>query len=247
MWVRQQKRDCAFWKGKFPMKHRSLFSLLLAVTACALFPARLQAQSNPDFSNVNDILHGNRTLFQITDLQSAFFSPGAGIVTYQLTTSNSTVANAQTFYNAAPLPSGGLFATSRLPSFAGWMVNQPQALTITAWNGGSELYVLNLPNQATSPVVLKPQPSGSQGVFTAGVMSDFNVDGYDDFALSYDDGTIEIVTAVDPNKPSAGFKVGPFATLDSLSDMTAGDFNGDGKPEIAGLSKGPNGGLELVL
>ena len=49
-----------------PVKYTSLFSLLLAVTACALFATRVQAQSNqdPDFSNVNDIRHGDRTLLK---------------------------------------------------------------------------------------------------------------------------------------------------------------------------------------
>ena len=49
------------------MKHRSLLSLSLSIAACAFFTGGSDAQQkDPDFSNVNDILQGNRTLLQIT-------------------------------------------------------------------------------------------------------------------------------------------------------------------------------------
>ncbi len=82
-------------------------------------------------------------------------------------------------------------------------------------------------------------------------MADFNQDGYADFAFSLDDGTIGIATAADVNNPSAGtdgpFRLGPTAALDVLTDMTAGDFKGDGQHEIAGLAFTVVDGLKLVI
>ena len=37
------------------------------------------------------------------------------------------------------------------------------------------------------------------------------------------------------------------SSIGTLLDLTAGDFDGDGKTEIAGLTFAPNGGLTLVI
>ncbi|HEY3619758.1 MAG TPA: hypothetical protein VGK96_23365, partial [Candidatus Sulfotelmatobacter sp.] len=140
-----------------------------------------------------------------------------------------------------------------MKSFSGWMFNQPQAITVTTVTNtgvpGGQLYIQNIVNPPFWAVVTPP--SVASGRPNAGAMADFNLDGYDDFAFSYDDGSILVATAGDVNNPNAGnnppFNLGPIAKLDVLSDMVAGDFNGDGQPEIAGLSKLSNGGLQLVV
>ncbi|MBV9223639.1 MAG: DVUA0089 family protein, partial [Acidobacteriaceae bacterium] len=49
-----------------------------------------QSGQNPDFTNVNDILHGNRTLFQVTDLEIASTNSLNSVDLYQLPMSNSS-------------------------------------------------------------------------------------------------------------------------------------------------------------
>ena len=231
------------------MKHRSLFSLLLVVAACALFATRLQAQSNqdPDFSNVNDILHGNRTLLQMTDIR-IFGYDGLGSYFYAAwgPASNSSVS---------PIAindwTGSVYLTEiGIKSFSGWMFNNPSAAQVEAVSvPGFPVLLFMFHNQ---PFQQEPTPPTSSSVITGGAMADFNLDGYDDFAFSYDDGTIAVATAADVNNSAAGLTLGPSAKLDVLSGardtaMAAGDFNGDGQPEIAGLSILSNGGLKLVV
>jgi hypothetical protein len=235
------------------MKRRSLFSVLLAVTACALFPARLQAQSNqdPDFSHVNDILHGNRTLLKMTDIMIFGSSAGYCLFTVSALASNSQLSpGPESNCNSTIFPPGQI----GIKSFSGWMFNQPSAVwveTIPAPPsygpndfGGAALLVSPTTNHIWQ---YQENQLTSSLVITGGAMADFNLDGYDDFAFSYDDGTIVVATAVDVNNWAAGLTLGPSAKLDVLSDMTAGDFNGDGQPEIAGLSIMSNGGLKLVV
>jgi hypothetical protein len=246
------------------MKNRSLFSLSLSIAACAFFTTRLQAQSNPDFSNVNDILQGNRTLLQITDLQVNFTTGTANsaqVESYQLETSKSEVTKTSLIKIPHPVRNYGLEANK---SFSGWMFNQPQAITVTEANTPLNfqrfLITQNIRNTGPSLSLVYPAiPVLASTSFTAGAMADFNRDGYDDFAFSFDHkGSIRIATACDVNKPNNNscqddannpsvLKFGPRAFLDPLKDMTAGDFNGDGQPEIAGLSLMENGGLKLVI
>src|SRR5215469_5249300 len=177
----------------------------MALLTCSLFTGQSNAQSqsttNPDFSNVNDILYGNRTLFSIQDLQVVSVQPdpsdpkGAqGVTAFPVTTSNSQPTNAG---NQFVSPGG-----SDLPKvFSGRMFNQPSATVVVALNGN-----VNSLFYTTSLAVESPQsvqgPAGNvhpQGGVPNGVMADFNLDGYDDLALSYNDGFIVIATAVDPN------------------------------------------------
>lgn len=227
------------------VKHRSLIYLSLAIAACASFSAQSQAQEkNPDFSNVNDILQGNRTLLQVMDLQAtATLGNGANLTSYQFTTSNSSVTKTST------IPTGIAGSVYDSKSFSGWMFNQPQAVTVTAAteSGSRKLVTQDIPNRGPWLTTIA---SNQKSEVQAGAMADFNLDGYDDLVLSYTDGSIQIVTAGDVNNPNVGthppFNIGPEAKLDRLLDMTAGDFNGDGQPEIAALSF-QNGRLKLVI
>src|SRR5215472_11127349 len=105
---------------------------MLLVFAVTVFPFTAQralaqqAQSNPDFSNVNDILQGNRTLFQITDLQVSVSGFNKGVVSYRLATSNSSVTK-----TSLVLTGLGSFP---FKSFSGWMFNKQQATTETETN-----------------------------------------------------------------------------------------------------------------
>jgi hypothetical protein len=80
-------------------------------------------------------------------------------------------------------------------------------------------------------------------------MADFNGDGYDDLALYFADGRVQVATASDVNDPaqSPHLNFGPPSALDTLADLTVGDFNGDGRPEIAGLVQLSSGVITLVI
>jgi len=256
-----EARNARFRKRAF-MKHRSLLSLSFAIAACAFFAARSQAQQkDPDFSNVNDVLQGNRTLLQITDLQVAGVGTGNAAYLYQATTSDSSVKNNSLITTKL---SPGL-RRQKLISSSGWMFNQPEALTVTAVNWQGYYYqpvlVQNVRNTEPSfSLSVEPANIAAPVHITGEEMADFNQDGYDDLAISFDyKGSIRILTACDVNNPNntdgckgifgqpSRFRFGPTAFLDPLNDMATGDFNGDGRPEIAGLSIQPNGGLKLVI
>src|SRR5262249_13101501 len=116
-----------------------------------------------------------------------------------------------------------------IKSFSGWMFNNPSAAQVEAVSvPGFPVLLFMFHNQ---PFQQEPTPPTSSSVITGGAMADFNLDGYDDFAFSYDDGTIAVATAADVNNSAAGLTLGPSAKLDVLSGardtaMAAGDFNG---------------------
>ncbi|MBV9223638.1 MAG: VCBS repeat-containing protein [Acidobacteriaceae bacterium] len=136
------------------------------------------------------------------------------------------------------------------------MFNLSAAVTVAIINENYQVpyhyHVQNLTHEAGAQLDFYFNgPNDSSPDLTHGVMSDFNADGYDDLALSYGDGSIQIATASNVNYDPGCFcdplVFGPAVKLDVLSDMAAGDFNGDGQREIAGLSILSNGGLKLVI
>ncbi|HEY6881640.1 MAG TPA: VCBS repeat-containing protein, partial [Polyangiales bacterium] len=90
-----------------------------------------------------------------------------------------------------------------------------------------------------------PYGSNSTTVSQAAA-ADFNGDGLDELVMVYADYTsafdgnarIRIATAADPDDPSKGFNYGDEHTLGfpyGTRSVAAGDFNGDGQPELAVL------------
>jgi MYXO-CTERM domain-containing protein len=90
-------------------------------------------------------------------------------------------------------------------------------------------------------------PYGTNATTTArSAIGDFNGDGYDDVLMVYSDwrqpfggnGRARIAHAVDTSDPSKGFTFGPESSLGISTDIRSvavGDFNNDGKPEVAVL------------
>lgn len=244
------------------MKYRQLVFPLMALLTCSLFTGQLNAQSttnkNPDFSTVSDILNGKRTLFGIQDLQIVSVLPGsdpAGYPTvsaFPITTSNSQ----QTNYPSQPV---SLSLDYEVPKvFSGRMFNQSSATVVVALNGNVG-YGVSLAVESPQGVQGASVSPDTTGGIPDGVMADFNQDGYDELVLSYpNDGYIIIAAATNvnwttpnsPPQPNLGpspIRFGPGVNLYKLSAITAGDFNGDGRPEIAGLTILSNGGLGLVF
>jgi hypothetical protein len=219
-----------------------------ALFTCFFFTETLRAQTNPDFTHVDDILRGKRTLLQITDLQVVGVNSLSGLNFVQIPVSNSTptaVTPVSTTFSVQP--------GRQTVTFSGWMFNQPKPVTAAFFTdqfGASFVYTLlntvsSLPdNEADMP----PEA----GIISDGVMADFNADGYDDLALAYKNGRMQVLTATDvnnpfPQYPENSLTFGPVAGFDPLTSVATGDFNGDGRPEIAGLAILPAGGLKLVI
>jgi hypothetical protein len=233
------------------LRGRKKETLLAVILLAVLASSPVQGQSDPDFTNVNDILHGNRTLLQITDLQILTWQKDSTQLNFdQLMTSNSSITKTSSFPANIPPDIYNPYGTK---SFSGSMFNQPQPVTVSevsAQQTQNNLYLVTTNIQDAGPW-FSAVGNFDTFDFNAGAMADFNKDGYDDFAFSFDDGNIQIATAADVNNPSAGssgpFKLGPMTQLDKLTDMTAGDFKGDGQHEIAGLNFTAVDGIQLVI
>jgi hypothetical protein len=147
------------------LRNRRKATLLAAGFVAALSTVPVQAQSNPDFTNVNDILHGNRTLLNITDLEIVTLDPNVGPVFTQITTSNSSQTSSRSFnYNLQ-----GIRAVA--PNFSAHMFNQPSAITITALNNfsnyGVAFWLQGIAN-AGGTAAWTPLPPGNRSFVACG-------------------------------------------------------------------------------
>ncbi|WP_434150521.1 hypothetical protein ACR2R6_03145 [Methylocaldum gracile subsp. desertum] len=200
----------------------------------------------PCFANVSDILQGQRRLLPVDDLvvTSQPEGPGSAVSNVVLQTANSSVS--------AQLPYA--ITGSGVPSFAtsaGRMFNLPRDVIVTMTEG-----LVNVRDQdpngfITKGFSLSGNPHGM-------AMDDFNGDGFADIALLTADavgstsGLLRIVTANDVNNLDAGLfasnGVGPFQfNFTNPISITTGDFNGDGKPEVAIAQPFSSGGAQLLL
>jgi hypothetical protein len=236
-------------------RNRRKAPLLASGLVAALFTVPVQAQTNtnPDFSNENDILHGKRTLLQTTDVEIATGDHGVVSLIF-LPSSNSSLGPLTQGDIRTPAPKG-----KTLFNFSGRLYNQPEEATISAVDFTPPdrvnhifAYAITLGKISSSFDILT-QVNGSGGALTNGVVADFTGDGYDDLAFSFDDGSLQIATAsqtayFDPI--NGGLKFGPHTVtfLTPLAALAAGDFKGDRHHEIAGLSFDVGtGGLQLLI
>jgi hypothetical protein len=227
-----------------------LGAVLLAVWWGGGLGVSAQSQ-DPDYSNVDDILNGERTLVTIQDLvlsvTSEFEMPIGKLGVHHagiLTTSNS-----QLNYDDTDIPVVvGVDASYVGRSFAGRMFNTPTPTIVMVvqhpTTGGALIATLFSPQQVIGPPVA--------AIVLTGGMADFNQDGYDDLVLTSELGDTYIVTAADVHAniipgELPPFKFGPVSRLDPVSQLAIGDFNGDGQPEVAGLLPLSSGGLALVI
>ncbi len=220
---------------------RKVLVLELAVIAVLVsIPAYAQA-TGPDYSNVSDFLNGKRSVLDVTDI-AVFNSRGIPTV---VTTSNSSQKIASSFTLSQTFDN-----SKRARIFPARMFNQAAVSTLTPlydYNNSALLTFLmqsvaNVPNQV---LYWQPFGGGDEPDITGGAAADFNSDGFDEMALGFTDGRMVIATANDVNDQSKSVRQ-QITNLDVLSDMTAGDFKGDGGREIAGLTIS-NGGLKLVI
>ena len=207
---------------------------ILLAAAAGVFAVGANAQQGPDYTNVSDFLNGKRNLLQIDDIVIGAGTSAGAVYTAIATTSNSTLtpvsASFDNFYCCRP----AIFKT-----LSGHMFNLPSS-TIVELIGG-EYSQIELPSVGDGGTQIDVA-SGLIG----GAMGDFSQNGYDQIVLNYAGGQIQIAAStVDPGYP--WLTLGPTSTLDVLADMAVGDFNGDGRPEVAGLVQLSGGGLALVI
>lgn len=238
-------------RGRNWSRTRLLLGGLMA--ALASVPAHAQSTclpvtSGPDYCRVSDFLNGKRRLLAIDDLVISGYvsNPSPRLPDFYTVTMNS--ANSQlssgpvTDVIAGPIPTNGP------PTLTGHIFNLPTATTVVLRPDQPDqcaLYLPLAPLQPCDPAINSLSPA-------AGVVADFNQDGYDEMAITgimNGQNVILLARAADVNNISNQpiFIYGPTTQIDPLTDITTGDFNGDGLPEIAGLITTPSGGIQLVI
>ena len=95
----------------------------------------------------------------------------------------------------------------------------------------------------------------SGGDYFLSAVADFNGDGYDDLLMAWShvqgvsNPHMRIATAVDVTDPTQGFRFGPLFTPAApygIRQVTVGDFNGDGQPDIVQAYIDPSRQLTLA-
>jgi hypothetical protein len=231
------------------------------------------AQSNPppNFQNNNDILNGQRTLLRDDDLSIMGWRtfPNQGYP-YTVTTPYAVNSKNGTATNVGP--DGPVFYNGRdrvRRPFVGraYKSDHDQVLTImsTTATGEGPIYpqlgVLVTDNNTSvaAPSPLNYYVAASYTTFSA-AMADFNGDGYADIVMNFGPGgenaDMQVFTAANPDG-SKNFWYSSLSGIDAmpglpksqetLLTMTAADFNGDGRAEIAGVAYKNDGHYHICI
>ena len=242
-------------------------TVLIAILHAAPALAQLDpcVPGAPCFTNVGDILNGQRHLLRTDDLLVAgqFGSDFAGAI---LDTANSTVtAAAKTSLagnNSQCTDFSPMFRTA--VSARMYNLNHDVTMSVSCWGGFPYTLALYFDPDPELPKPLFLNTNFGNSVEDTfqlfSTAADFTGDGYDDVALvgltanaNHFVPSAVVLTAVDPNAPSKGIRAGnpnffDFPSVEPLS-VAAGDFTGQGHPVIAILGRvdenGDLGGLGI--
>ena len=239
----------------FPWGHITGIAAYLLIGVLVLGVARIDAQTtDPDMTNVKDVLAGRRTILQVDDI-------------FIVQSTNPGNAQVSTIPTAGSTFSGGMrqletinACAAYVPSFAtqaGWILNRPSQVlaTLFACHGSSGWFVYLEDNlgplgQGTFPT--EYSPVGYTGQLLLG---DFIGSGFDQLLTVFVDqktsGTFDLLARVgefkatnttDPLVITESFTFGdpyqllpPSASVPTGTQVAAGDFDGDGRKEIAVL------------
>lgn len=261
---RKQRKRCA--RRRLTTLRAFCAAVLGSGVVAAIFTLPLHAQTNcptstsgPDYCHVSDFLNGQRTLLNITDLQAFRLSSynnndggegnniGNGQDIYQITTSGSTQTLANKLSEAVPQGN----PAKPLLSFSAHMLAQRSAMTLTTMadfqgSGSFALWLQNVDQLNGAAGQWYPLPKGDNPTVEAGAVGDLTLDGYDDMALSFDDGKLVVFTAADTTNVFANIKENTLTTA-RLFSLAIGDFKGDGHREVAGITLTATGGPAVVI
>jgi hypothetical protein len=239
---------------------------VLLVLLTGVFNAGAKAQStgqDPDYTNVTDILNGKRTLLRVQDIVVGMYNPttpGPGIL-------HSWIAGTGVINSANGVSTTGQVQQSNISMtddriaqpFAGrvYQSDHDQVLTVVPTSNAPYLLMTDGNNTTDLPTFPSVKSGSNYTTFSA-VMADFNGDGYADLAINFGPGdeTGDMVIFSGAAKDGTfSAHYGPVHGLDdpngsqqeTLLAMTAGDFYGDGRKEIAGLAYKRSGVFVLCI
>ncbi len=199
------------------------------------------AHAQTDFSTVGDILSGKRQLLKVQDLTiSQAFYDGFSTQTQNILTANGQATNGPQVTNSC----GGYKGSTA--TFAGrlFQSDHDQYFVLCRDYNQNTIEVIDGGKVTLGPKILST-PLDQTPI---GALADFSGTGYSDLALSYQGNLLLISAANRDGSPSLHFgNSGNPQSADTLLAMTTGDFNGDGRPEIAGLAFQSDGHPSIVI
>ena len=216
---------------------------LLAVIALLVSVVASVKATSPDFSTVNDILGGRRTLFPTDDIVVTLGGISTPTVTTVLQTKNDAISSLTPYTIAPGVPSLNSTVTA-----VARMFNLPSDVVVTVAKGQTNLvYPLggintNFPNSYSGFYQNLYSPN-------AHVVTDLTGNGFAGLVFpDINTSALITMTAADTNDPSQGFFYGtPFGVVDvNYLSLTAADFDGDGINEIA-LASTNNGNIVVTI
>ena len=250
---------------------KDALTLLLLCMPGICITASAQSNAPPNFQNNNDILNGQRTLLRDDDLYVTGWRtfPNEGYP-YIATTSYAVNSKNGTATNVGPPTATFLNGRDRIHRpFVGraYRSDHDQILTVMANSATGEgpidasLGVLVTDNNTSvvAPSPLNYYVAANYTTFSA-AMADFNQDGYVDIVMNFGPGgesaDMQVFTAANPDG-SKNFWYSSLSGIDAMPGlptsqetllaMTAGDFDGDGRPEIAGVAFKNDGHYHICI
>lgn len=215
-------------------------AVILTLIALLLFVNTFSVRAGGNvFGGVSDILGGRRLLFPEEDAIVGIQPPNGAVGTTIVQTQDSNWAN-QFSYNVNNGPDS--FAVG-----VGRMFNLPRDVVVTLTTGTITIRDQDPKGTVQVAFPLNANAPVNQDQIAA---ADFTGDGYTDFAYIMQ-GAVYIVTAQDVNTINAGVFVSdagiPTFGTQNWTTLAAGDFDGDGHPEIALASAQDNNTIAVQI
>ncbi|MEP7037588.1 MAG: hypothetical protein ABI891_04535, partial [Acidobacteriota bacterium] len=230
----------------------------------------------PDYTNVDDILDGRRSLLRSDDLTLVGRSNSDDNLDFRvLKTSNSEITDVSPRFIPPAIAPGRVDSLSTQMGRMFAFEADVMATAYTNTSAGRRIMGVSIysPTAKTYSTLQLDDiyNLSTKYLINATKMADFNHDGFDDLVVNYTNPNgqsgIRIINAANVDAFSQGLiargventntkSMGAYSVVDSLytsndipvDSMTVGDINGDGQLEILGVVPGEGGtGLQLVV